>query len=294
MTAQHQPFAYDRARHEAAVSEWRRARLSRLTTPDGWLSLVGRFPLGQGKSSVGAADGCDVALPPERAPGSVGSFELEGTRVRFTPAVGVQLLLRGGAGAGPDTKPLVPGEAVTLRPDRDGSPDKLLLGALTLEVSERESGFFVRVRDPDSPTRRGFAGIKHYPVDPKWRVVARYERYEPPRMLDLDYEAGSTQRYTSPGAAVFEIDGVSCRLDPVLDENRPRLYLVFWDPTARDTTYGAGRFLYAPLPEGDRVLLDFNQAFSPPCAFTPYAACPVAPQQNRLAVRVEAGEKSSH
>jgi uncharacterized protein (DUF1684 family) len=70
------------------------------------------------------------------------------------------------------------------------------------------------------------------------------------------------------------------------------LYLLFWDQTGRDTTYGAGRFLYAPLPEGDHVLLDFNQAFSPPCAFTPYSACPLAPAQNRLAVRVEAGEKS--
>jgi uncharacterized protein (DUF1684 family) len=83
-------------------------------------------------------------------------------------------------------------------------------------------------------------------------------------------------------------------VDPVLDGDGARLYLVFWDPTGRDTTYGAGRFLYAPLPEGDRVLLDFNQAFSPPCAFTPYAACPLAPTQNRLAIRVEAGEKSPH
>ncbi len=289
-----QPFAYDQARHEAAVSEWRRARLARLTTPDGWLSLIGRFPLSQGKSSVGAAEGCDVLLPSERAGGSVGSFELDGTRVSFTPAAGPQVLLRGGTGAAADAQALAPGVAITLRTDRDGSPDKLLIGALTLEVTERESGIFARVRDPDSPARRGFAGIEHYPLDPKWRVVARLERYEPPKVLELDYEAGSTQKYSSPGAAVFEVDGVSCRVDPVFDGNRPRLYLVFRDPTARDTTYGAGRFLYAPLPEGDRVLLDFNQAFSPPCAFTPYAACPVAPEQNRLAVRVEAGEKSPH
>jgi uncharacterized protein (DUF1684 family) len=292
MTAEHQPFALDRTQHEAAVSEWRRARLSRLTAPEGWLSLVGRFPLRQGKSSAGAADGCDVALPPERAPGSVGSFELDGTHVRFTPAAGAMLSLRGGTGM--DAKPLVPGVAVTLRTDRDGPSDKLVLDAITLEVTERESGLFVRVRDPNGPMRRGFAGIEHYPVGPKWRVIARLERYEPPKVIDLDYEAGSVQKYLSPGAAVFEIDGVSYRVDPVFDGNRPRLYLVFWDQTARDTTYGAGRFLYAPLPEGDRVLLDFNLAFSPPCAFTPYAVCPIAPPQNRLAMRIEAGEKSPH
>jgi uncharacterized protein (DUF1684 family) len=292
MTGEDQPFAYDQAQHEAAVSEWRRARLSRLTAPDGWLSLVGRFSLRQGTNSAGAAEGCDVALPPERAPGTVGSFELDGTRVRFTPAAGATLSLRGSAGM--DPKPLVPGVAVTLRTDRDGPPDKLVLGALTLEVTDRESGLFVRVRDPDSPTRSGFTGIEHYPVSAKWRVVARLDRYEPPRAIDLDYEAGSAQSYLSPGAAVFEIDGVSYRVDPVFDGNRPRLYLLFRDETARDTTYGAGRFLYTPLPEGDRVLLDFNLAFSPPCAFTPYAACPIAPPQNRLAMRVEAGEKSPH
>jgi hypothetical protein len=287
MTTLEGPYAYDARKHEAAVAEWRRRRLARLTAPDGWLSLVGRAPLAQGRNRAGAADGCDIELPSNKAPADVGSFELDGTIVRFTPAKGVTLELRTSTG----TRPLMPGVAVSLRTDRDGMPDKLVLGTLTLEVNERESGFFVRARDPDSPTRRGFAGIEHYPIDPKWRVVAKIERYAPPKVIDLGYDGGSTQRYVSPGAAVFEIDGLTHRVDPVLDGDR-RLYLVFWDPTARDTTYGAGRFLYAPLPESDRVLLDFNQAFSPPCAFTPYAACPLAPSQNRLSVRVEAGEKS--
>ncbi|HEX2678130.1 MAG TPA: DUF1684 domain-containing protein, partial [Polyangiales bacterium] len=208
----------------------------------------------------------------------------------FTPAAGVAIALRR---AGEAPQELQAGTAILLRTDRDGAPDKLALGALTMEVTDRESGVFVRVRDPDSPTRREFAGIEHYPIDPKWRVVAKLERYEPAKPIDLGYEAGSTQHYTSPGAAVFEIDGKTYRVDPVLDGDH-RLYLVFWDLTGRDTTYGAGRFLYAPLPQGDRVLLDFNLAFSPPCAFTPYAACPLAPAQNRLQVRVEAGEKSAH
>lgn len=269
---------------------WRRARLSRSTAPDGWLSLVGRFPLEQGKSRAGAAGDCEITLSPEKAPSAVGTFELDGAVVRFTPAPGVTMSLLGGAGV----QALAPGVAVTLRTDLHGNPDRLALGSLTMEVVVRASGLFVRVRDPDSPTLRNFVGQEHYPIDPKWRVVAKFERHEPPKAVDLGYEDGSSLQYTSPGAAVFEVDGVPCRVDPVLDGERPRLYLVFWDPTARDTTYGAGRFLYAPLPDGDRVLLDFNQAFSPPCAFTPYAACPLAPPQNRLAIRVEAGEKSPH
>ncbi|HVX94891.1 MAG TPA: DUF1684 domain-containing protein [Polyangia bacterium] len=285
------PFEHDRAEHEAAVQAWRSARLGRLTTPDGWLSLVGRFPLDEGASRAGGSDGCEIPLPADKAPPAVGVFQRTGAEVTFTPAAAVAIALGGRDG----THPLTPGVAVRVRSDRGGPPDKLALGALTLELTERESGIFVRVRDPDSPARRGFTGIDHYPIDPKWRVVARFEPYAEPKLIELDYEAGTTQRYVSPGAAVFEIDGAPCRLEPVYeDEQRKRLYLVFWDPTARDTTYGAGRFLYAPLPEGDRVLLDFNLAFSPPCAFTPYSACPVAPPQNRLHVRVEAGERSAH
>jgi uncharacterized protein (DUF1684 family) len=285
------PFEYHRAEHEAAVEAWRSARLGRLTAPEGWLSLVGRFPLEEGASRAGGSDACEIPLPGDKAPPAVGVFQRVGAEVTFTPAPGVAITLRGRDG----TNPLAPGVAARVRTDGGGPADRLALGALTFEITDRESGMFVRVRDPDSPARRDFTGIDHYPIDPKWRVVAHIEPYAEPKVIELDYEAGTTQRYVSPGAAVFEIDGVQCRIDPVYeDEQRKRLYVVFWDPTARDTTYGAGRFLYAPLPEDGRVLLDFNQAFSPPCAFTPYSACPVAPPQNRLSVRVEAGEKSAH
>jgi uncharacterized protein (DUF1684 family) len=289
-TAARDRYAYDRAAHEASVQAWRQARLARLTAADGWLSLVARVPLDPGTSRVGGAEGCEVALPSDKAPPDVGTLRREGAAVTFTPAPGVNVSLRGRAGA----VALAPGVAAPVRTDGDGPADQLALGDLTFEVVERPDGMFVRARHPDSPTRRAFTGIEHFPIDPKWRVVAPLERSEPPRPMDLGYEAGSTERYLSPGTARFEIDGMPCRIDPVFDGDRGRLYVVFWDPTARDSTYGAGRFLYAPLPDGDRVLLDFNQAFSPPCAFTPFAACPLAPAQNRLPVRVEAGEKSPH
>jgi uncharacterized protein (DUF1684 family) len=252
---------------------------------------VNRVPLEEGDNRVGGGEGAAVALPADKAPAAVGLFRRAGDAVTFTPASDVEVSLRTREGG---VRVLPAGVAVPVRTDRDGASDKLALGALSFEVVDRPGGLYARVRDPDAPARREFPGIQHFPVDPKWRLVARLERYQPPKTIDLAYEAGSTERYLSPGAAVFEIDGVPCRVDPLFDGDRGRLYLVFWDPTARDSTYGAGRFLYAPLPDGDRVLLDFNQAFSPPCAFTPYAACPLAPAQNRLSVRVEAGEKSPH
>lgn len=290
MTDTPDPYAYDRSQHEALVLAWRRARLARLTAPDSWLSLIGRFPLEPGDNRAGAAAGCSIALPADTAPSLVGNFECHENVVTFTPSEGVALSLRGSAGE----RPLTAGVSVTLQSDRNGTPDKVVFGTITMEVMERQSGVFVRVRDPESPARTQFPGIEHYSINPKWRVVARFEPYVPPMPLDLGYETGSAEHYVSPGAAVFEIDGVTHRIDPVLDSNGQRLYVVFWDQTGRDTTYGAGRFLYAPLPAGDRVLLDFNQAFSPPCAFTPYALCPLPPPQNRLAVRVEAGEKRPH
>jgi uncharacterized protein (DUF1684 family) len=285
------PFAYDRAQHEASVRAWRRGRLARLTAADGWLSLVNRVPLDEGESLVGGAPDAAVALPADKAPPNVGTFLRAGDAVTFTPAPGVALSLHPREGG---TRALSAGTAVPVRTDRDGRADQLVLGTLTFEVVDRPGGLFARVRDPEGANRRDFPGLQHFPIDPRWRVVAKLERHDPPRALDLQYEAGDTERYLSPGTAVFEIDGVTCRIDPVFDGPRPRLYVVFWDPTAHDSTYEPGRFLYAPLPDGDRVLLDFNQAFSPPCAFTPFAACPLAPAQNRLSVRVEAGEKSPH
>jgi uncharacterized protein (DUF1684 family) len=289
MTGDQAPFPYDRQSHEAAVAEWRRARLARLTAADGWLSLVGRFALKAGLNSAGSAESCVVVLPPEIRPRVVGTFEVEGPSVRFTPAPGAEVSIHRDA----SVQRLVPGVAFPLKNDRNGSPDKLALGSLTMEVVQRSTGVFVRVRDPENPTSRAFPGIEYYPIDPKWRIVARLAPYTPHKAIDLAYEAGSAERYTSPGAAVFEVAGATYQVDPVLDSNAGRLYLVFWDETALDTTYGAGRVLYAPLPIGDQVLLDFNQAFSPPCAFTPYAVCPLAPAQNRLPIRVEAGEKSA-
>src|SRR5687767_10105523 len=167
MTGDQAPFPYDRRAHEAAVAEWRRARLARLTAPDSWLSLVGRFPLRAGLNGAGSAEGCDVMLPGDKAPEAVGTFELDGALVRFTPAAGAELSLYTSTGA----RQLAPGVAVTLKSDREGSPDKVTLGSLTMEVMERSSGVFVRVRDPESPTRRAFPGIEHYPIDPKWRVI---------------------------------------------------------------------------------------------------------------------------
>jgi uncharacterized protein (DUF1684 family) len=273
--------------YEREIQAWRQSRLTRLTAPDGWLSLIGktflepRTPLPVGSA---AADG-GVVLP-RGAPAELGTVELQAKSVRFAPAG--QVVLRIKRAGNTQAEPLT--GAVELTSDARGPGDRLLYGDLVLDVMERGDQFAVRVRDV-SRAHPEFARIEYYPIVPEWRVVARIEPYAPEKSIDLVYEGGIEEAFLSPGAAVFERDGVEYRLDPVFESDRKRLWIVFADPTNRDQTYGAGRFLYAPRPQNGEVVLDFNQAFSPPCAFSPFVACPLPPFQNRLKVRVEAGEK---
>jgi uncharacterized protein (DUF1684 family) len=273
--------AYDRE-----IAAWRQARLTRLTAPDGWLSLIGKTFLEPGvRVAIGSAADSGVSLP-ATAPGELGTVVLEARSVRFTPAPQTALRIQraGNAQAEPLSGP------VELTSDARGPSDRLLYGDLVLDVMQRADTFAVRLRDL-SRAQAELAAITYYPIDPTWRVVARLEPYKPEQAVELVYESGIAEPYDSPGAAVFEKDGVEYRLDPVFESDRKRLWIVFGDPTNRDETYGAGRFLYAPLPEAGQVVLDFNQAFNPPCAFSPFVACPLPPFQNRLKSRVEAGEK---
>jgi uncharacterized protein len=273
--------------HDREVLSWRERRIARLTARDGWLSLIGKSFLEPGvPQPVGStADG--VLLPADRAPAQVGVFELRSGRVWFTPIAREGLRVQRASSR--DAQPLT--GAIELKSDALGAPDRLLYGEdLVMDVMERADTFAVRLRDlkrahPD------FAGIDYFPIDPSWRVVATLEPYVPEKQIDLLYDGGVEQPYFSPGAVRFERDGVEYRLDPVFESDRKRLWLVFGDPSNRDQTYGAGRFLYAPLPEDGSVVLDFNCAFNPPCAFSPFVACPLPPFQNRLKLPILAGEK---
>jgi hypothetical protein len=273
--------------YEREILAWRAARLARLTANDGWLSLIGRFDLPVGESLVGSDPRSAILLPGDKAPAELGRLVRTEQSVVFVPAPHAELGVRRAS--------LQTSERVTapisLKTDAQGDPDRLVIGPLRIEIMQRSASFAVRVRDTQSPALQSFAGIDHYPIRPEWRVKARLSPYQPEKRIDLVYESGDPEPYRSPGAAIFERDGVEFRIDPVFDGARPRLYIVFGDQTNRDESYGAGRFLYAALPSDGHVVLDFNQAFSPPCAFTPFAVCPLPPAQNRLALRVSAGEK---
>jgi len=265
----------------AATRAWEEGRLERLRAEDGWLTLVGLGWLKEGPNSAGSEGKSDVVFP-EGAPARAGTFTRSGAAVSFQPAPGVAVTRAG--------QPF-PGGA--LRTDQDGTaaPDVLQLGRFRFQVIARGQRLGVRIKDPDARARKEFKGIPTYPPSARWRVTARWEAANPPVQLAVPNVLGEVERSPSPGTAVFTIDGKEYRLTPVLEEGSPELFFIFADQTNRTETYGAGRFLYAEPPKGGTVVLDFNRAYNPPCAFSAFATCPLPPKQNRLALRVEAGEK---
>jgi uncharacterized protein (DUF1684 family) len=259
---------------EQEVADYRAARIARLTAEDGWLTVVGKTWIGQGVHAVGAAPGSAIELP-AGAPACAGWVTVSGASAIFQVSPTVTASFRGEPLSGP----------VEL-----GS-EGVRIGSITLQLIRRGDDMAVRVRDSEAPARAAFTEIPAYPVDPRFRVWANLRAHASEQKVVLEDGDGRPQEYVSPGLALFELGGVQVELEPVYDSDRQRLFVLFADATNRDETYGAGRFLYATLPEDGRLLLNFNLAFNPPCAFTPHATCPLPPANNRMPLRIEAGEK---
>ncbi|MGC4001162.1 MAG: DUF1684 domain-containing protein [Anaeromyxobacter sp.] len=242
---------------------WHDAREQRLRRPQGWLALVGLHWLKDGENRV-------EGLP--------GTFVLKDGQVTLRAAAADGYTLEGAQ--------------VTerqLAPDAADKPDRLTVGSKAVEALVRGDQYALRVWDAQSPILAAFHGIEAYPADPRWRLEARWEAYATPREVEVPSAAGPASRAFAPGRAHFTVDGQEVTLEPTQDGDE--LWFVFKDATAPAETYGAGRFLYAGAPKDGKVVLDFNRAYNPPCAFTPYATCPLPLPQNVLKVRIEAGEK---
>ena len=268
----------------ADVLEWRKQREARLRQPESWLSLVGLAWLEAGANTVGSDPASNVPLPADRAPARAGTFRRTGDRVTFEPQPGLTFTLDGTP---------IDGQ-VEIQPDTAEKPSTLALGSLRLYLIRRGDRLGIRSKDRESPLFAQFHGMDNFPIDPSWKVVAKWEPYDPPKRIGVPTILGTIEESPSPGAAVFEHAGASYRLEPILEEGSDELFFIFGDQTNGKETYGAGRFLYTPKATDGTVTLDFNRSYNPPCVFTPYATCPVPPPQNKLAVRIEAGERTFH
>ena len=251
------------------IEQWRAQREARLKSDSGWLTVAGLFWLNDGDNTAGTAADCDVKLPPGSAPEHFGVFRLHGGKAGFRKT---------GETAFKDLR---------TDADKDG-PDVLTVNALTMFVIQRGDKFGIRLKDRNSEYRRNFNGLHWYPVKPEYRVAARFVKWTEPKNIDIANILGQTEPTPSPGYVEFTLNGVKARIDALEEDDS--LFLIFRDQTAGKTTYGAGRFLNTDMPKNGEVVVDFNQAYNPPCAFTPYATCPLPPPENRLPVAIEAGE----
>jgi uncharacterized protein (DUF1684 family) len=269
--------------HAARVIDWWASRDERLRDPDGWLTLVGLHWLASGENRFGADADNDVVLRGDGVPAHAGSLWADDGAVRLvaaSPAV------------------TAAGEAVLesqLVDDLSGEPTVIDLGSLRMYVIRRGERLGLRVRDRVSPALAAFRGMDHFPIDPEWRLSGRLEPADVGRTIEIVDVTGSVSQDLTPGAVAFERGGATWRIDALPGDDDGTLWLVFGDATNGIETYGGGRFLYTePVADDGSVVLDFNLAYNPPCVFSPYATCPLPPPQNRLDLRVEAGERDYH
>jgi hypothetical protein len=256
------------AKYRASIESWRDQRERSLKADDGWLTLVGLYWLKEGANRVGSSPDCSITLP-EGAPAHAGVIYYSKGRAAFTPEGSKS--------------------SQSLKNDREGEPDVVKIGDISFYVIRRGTKDAVRVKDKNSVYRKEFTHLYWYPVKPEWRIDARFVKYDKPKLLTFDSQAGEKQTDQSPGYMVFQRNGKEYRLDATEEDGK--LFIVFRDTTAGRTTYPAARFLKADMPTADRGVLDFNMAYNPPCVFTPFATCPLPIPQNRLPIPIDAGEQ---
>jgi uncharacterized protein len=266
---------------------WRAARDREISAADGWLTLVGLDWLKPGANLIGSAADCQIRVRAQ-APAHLGLLTVSGSVVQLlAPAGGfpADLTVDGSAAReGP----------LTIEGDK---PSTIAWHGLSMVVLARGERYALRTKDADSPARTGFKGLHWYAPDPRFRVTAQWTPFTPPRTEKIPTVIGTTLDLPSPGVAAFSIDGKAYRLQPVIEGNdEHQLFFILRDETSATNTYGGGRFLHTALPDHGldqpgALVIDFNQLYNPPCAYTPYATCPLPPEENRLPVAIPAGEQ---
>jgi len=263
--------------YQQHILSWRKDVESSLTADEGWLAVSGLHWLQQGANSIGTSTKSNVVLPIGSGAAIIGTLALLGDQVTFTPTVGVKSTFNG-AEIGTQL----------LRSDAD----RITTGSIKWMVIHRGSRFGVRVYDLASKARKEFKGCRWFPIQPQYRIEAAYTAYDKPKQMNITNVLGDTAPVENPGYVTFTVGGKVCRLEA--QSAGGGFFFNFRDLTSGKSTYPAGRFLDAPAPENGKVVLDFNQATNPPCAFTAFATCPLPPKENYLNVAIPAGEKSHH
>jgi uncharacterized protein (DUF1684 family) len=245
-----------------------------------WVTIAGLYPLKPGVSTAGSAPTNAIVLPASLPP-QLGRFIRDEANVTFEPAAGTNVVL--------NDQPVT--KAIVLRDDRVPKADELVIGDVRLVVHVSGDTKSLRVRDPNGPLAKGFVGFTWFPIDLQYRVTGRFVPDPQPQQIKVLNTYNEVDEYKSEGVVTFTLLGQTLQLRPFTTRPK-RFYFVFKDASSGQETYEAARFLYADLQDDGSVLLDFNQAYNPPCAFNPYTTCPIPLRENRLPIKLLAGEKA--
>jgi uncharacterized protein len=273
----------ERFNHQAwteEVNQWHDNRIESLKQNDSWLTLAGFFWLNEAISTFGSAPDNDLVFQYPEAPGHMGSFHVDGHKVRVEIEEGVEILI--------DDEPK--SQALIYDEDMD---DVAVMewGSLNWYVIKRSGGYAIRLRDREHPLLSNFTGIDRFPVNSEWRIRAEFKPFDTPRRITVPNYIGEPTEESVLGILEFEVDGATYQLHPLADNPDERFFIIFADLTNGTKTYSAGRFVYTDPPDENHIVyIDFNKSYNPPCVFSEFATCPLPPPENRLPITVEAGE----
>jgi uncharacterized protein len=261
-----------------SIKDWRKKYEDDLGAPDGWFSIAGLFWLEEGENRIGTDFSSRIVLPRDCGPKQAGVFTLHEGHITLQAAPGVEMIC--------NDQPVT---TMAVKLGQYGSSEWIHLDRVKFVVIQRGVRYGVRVYDPENPARRKFLNLRWFVVNEDCHIEARFVPCDQPLMLSIMNVLGDISQQPCPGSAEFTLDQQPCKLYPVSMEDG-RLWFMFKDASNGKLTYPGGRFLFADPPQDGKVILDFNKAFNPPCAYTHFATCPLPPEENKLAVQVLAGE----
>ena len=268
--------------YQAEIDKWHAERIADLKSDNGWLNLAGLYWLQEGINTFGSSEANHVVFPAGSMAEEAGYFLVKNGTVRMEAKPEIAITV--------NDQPVRSVEI--FHPDSSRSV-QVAHGSLRWFVIKRDDQVGIRLRDLSSEAKQKFTGIERYPVDVAWRLEAEFTP-TPGKTIDITNVLGQTVAQDSPGVLSFEHEGSKYSID-ALDGGKDELFLIFGDSTNQDETYPSGRYLYVKRPDpSGKVIIDFNKSYNPPCAFTPYATCPLPPRQNLLSTYVRAGEKNYH
>jgi len=261
--------------------EWRTKRDQQMLKPTSWLTIAGLFWLEEGGNSFGTDPSNKIVLPKNSAPIFAGKFMLRKEKIvviaqeKIGLKIGKNIITR-----------------MTIKSDETGQADEIELNELRMWVIKRGERYAIRLRDFNNPGYKNYKQLVFYPPSKKYKILADYIPYESPKKITVATIVGTHTEMISPGYVKFAIDGKEHNLKAFGGGSDDKnLFFIFKDNTNGNETYEASRFMSAEIMDNNKVLLNFNRAFNPPCAYTPYATCPLPPPDNYLSIPIEAGEK---